>query len=185
MFILHTSRLILRDFEQDDWRAAHLFSADPDVTHYMDYIKSDSEEQTQQWIRGMIFHNQLQPRVSYNLAVIQQADNQLIGWIGIGQAHDQPGGNHSFGYALNRSYWGRGYATEALQGLLEIGFSKLEAHKIFGECDAANLASARVMEKAGMRFEAYLEERDEATGTIDTTLRYSLHYTEWVAQQQS
>ena len=182
MFIQHTSRLVLRDFVEDDWYAAHQFSADPEVTQYIDFIKSDSEAQTQQWIRGMIFHNQLQPRVSYNLAITQQTDQQLIGWIGIGQAHNNSAGDHSFGYALHRAYWGRGYATEALRAMLEIGFTKLGARTIFGECDAANPASARVMEKAGLRFDACLEERDVETGRLDTTLRYTLKYTEWRAQ---
>ncbi|WKZ30941.1 MAG: GNAT family N-acetyltransferase [Candidatus Dojkabacteria bacterium] len=57
-------------------------------------------------------------------------------------------------------YQGKGYATEALNRLIEFCFSLEGVHKIFGECDKENIASQRIMEKCGMKFEREVEEGD-------------------------
>jgi RimJ/RimL family protein N-acetyltransferase len=50
--------------------------------------------------------------------------------------------------------------TEALKGMLTFAFEHMCAGSVFGECEAANVGSARVMEKAGMqRIATYLESR--------------------------
>ncbi|MEI6790070.1 MAG: GNAT family N-acetyltransferase, partial [Myxococcaceae bacterium] len=56
------------------------------------------------------------------------------------------------GYILRKDYWGRGYGTELLQGLLVHGFSNLGLSRIVAVCNPENLASARIMEKCGMTF---------------------------------
>ena len=103
MFQLETPNLLLRDFVEDDWGAAHQLCANPQVTVHMEYIATQSESETQEWVAGLIHHNGLIPRVSYNLAVVRRVDQYLVGWIGIGQADDDTYGDHDFGYAINLS----------------------------------------------------------------------------------
>lgn len=55
------------------------------------------------------------------------------------------------GYLLYPEYWGRGYATEMAVGLLEHGYRRLGLEQIVGIVDLPNLASQRVLEKAGLR----------------------------------
>ena len=50
---------------------------------------------------------------------------------------------------------GRGYATEAAGAMLAFAFEELKLHRVYGDCDARNIASARVMEKLGMRREQH------------------------------
>jgi RimJ/RimL family protein N-acetyltransferase len=98
-----------------------------------------------------MYHNLLLPRQSYNLAIVLQAKNEVIGWIGIGQADEEEYGDLSFGYGLLPEHWGKGYATEALVAIIRLAFDEYtEAEKICGECDIENHASVRVMEKAGL-----------------------------------
>lgn len=181
MFALETPRLILRDLKEDDWSDFHALSADPNVTRYMDFIKTDTEEAAQQWVQGAIYHNQQQPRLAYSLAIVRRRDNQMIGWLGIGRPSITKAhwGDLDFGYALNRRCWGQGYMTEALNALLAFCFKELAISKIFGECDAANPASARVMEKAGLQFEERMPDHDEHTGELSDTLCYSITIEMW------
>ena len=66
--------------------------------------------------------------------------------------------NHKWqmGYVLARAYWGKGYMTEALRKLVAWALEQPEISRIWSVCDIENRASARVMEKAGMRREGTL-----------------------------
>ena len=57
---------------------------------------------------------------------------------------------------LARAYWGRGYMTEALKELIDWALKQKDIYRIWAVCDVDNLASARVMEKAGMQLEGTL-----------------------------
>ena len=180
---LITPRLILRDFEEDDWSALHAFRSDPDVARYMDW-EPETPARTRSWVLATIPHNRARPRFSYNLSIVRRADERIIGWIGIGvpsrrSAYER---EYDFGYALARAYWGQGYMTEALRALLRFAFDKLRAQRVFGECDARNIASARVMEKAGMRRETHFRHRYAAAGDEQDNFRYAIHDHEWQAE---
>jgi len=62
----------------------------------------------------------------------------------------------SYGYALARSHWGRGFASKALKALVDLALAHPGIWRARAFCDAGNRASARVMEKAGMSFEGRL-----------------------------
>ena len=68
--------------------------------------------------------------------------------------------------------------TEAVKRLLTFTFDNLGAHRVFAECDPANLASARVMMKAGMQFEGQFQAPDCPEG-VETCLRYALNDRAW------
>ncbi len=179
---LITSRLILRDFKEADWPALHLFRSDPDVARYMGWEPATPEE-TRAWVLATIPYNQEQPRSSYNLSMVRRSDERIVGWIGIGRpshrgAYER---EYDFGYALARAYWGHGYMAEALRALLQFAFEELRAQRVFGECDARNIASARVMEKAGMRREAEFRHRYKSAGEAQNNFRYAIHDHEWQA----
>lgn len=70
------------------------------------------------------------------------------------------------GYVLNRAYWNRGFVTEATRAILDVAFSVLKLHRVIATCDTRNGASARVMEKAGMRRDTTRFKK--ASGAIGT-----------------
>lgn len=78
----------------------------------------------------------------------------LIGSVGLKIA---PRFNHAeVGYWIGVPFHGKGYATEALNAILDYGFDTLNLHKIFGNHFTSNPASAHVMIKCGMKKEAEL-----------------------------
>ncbi|MEC7819557.1 MAG: GNAT family N-acetyltransferase [Pseudomonadota bacterium] len=76
--------------------------------------------------------------------------SRLIGCIGIDQIGEQGDGSVELGYWIARPYWGRGYATEAARGMIDIarliGHTRLSAGHF-----ADNPASGRVLRKVGFR----------------------------------
>jgi len=135
----------------------------------------ESVEESSTWLEGVIFHNRVQPRKAYNLAIVELSENRLIGWIGIGDSErylDE--GELGFGYMVNRRYWGKGYATEAVLRILDFGFAELHGRRISAWCFEENRASARVLEKAGLRFERRYFDSELLSGRGTTCLEFSV-----------
>jgi RimJ/RimL family protein N-acetyltransferase len=59
-------------------------------------------------------------------------------------------------YGLHPRCWGRGLATEAARAILRFGFAELRLSRIVAGTDEPNLASLRVIERLGMRYERRL-----------------------------
>src|SRR5690606_30857576 len=60
------------------------------------------------------------------------------------------------GFLVHRQFWGRGIATEACTAVVAWLWSVPTARRVWATCDAENLASARVLEKVGLRHERTL-----------------------------
>ena len=96
------------------------------------------------------------------------------GSVGIFPQTDVHRKNAEIGYWLGEDYWGRGIATGAVKQIIEYGFSIYEINRIFACSYASNLASQRVLEKAGMKLEARLKESIYKNGQFLDELIYSV-----------
>lgn len=178
-----SERLHIRDLALEDWPALHALRTDPAVYRY-NHFGPESEEETRTWIRETMVHNNLTPRLSHNCSIVLRATGEVIGWIGFGlpSAGKAAYSDLSFGYALLPAFWNQGYMTEALQLLLTFVFTTTDANSISDTCDARNLGSARVMEKAGLRLVERLIDRDDQTGEPAESYRYRILRSEWAAK---
>ena len=159
---LETPRLILRQFAPGDWDAVHTMLSDPETTRYMHFaIFTDVERR--QWFDRCVA-NEHQPDDDEDAlywAIARKDSGHVIGWFGIGTSSDAAiPGERRFGYLLDRACWNQGYMTEALRAVLACEFGARGAPRLRAQCDATNLASARVMEKAGMRREKTVFDLD-------------------------
>ena len=131
---------------------------------------SKSLEESEARLGRLIDH---QERHGFSLwAVTERASGSVIGDCGlILLAHRGP--EVELGYRLGKPYWGRGYATEAAGAWLAHGFGELGLERIVAVTHPENVASRRVLEKIGMRFDGptlyegarawlYARERDAA-----------------------
>jgi len=184
MFECRTPRLILRDFVEDDWTAIFALSQAPAVTRYQSWLRLTNEVEAQQWLQQAIHHNQFHPRQAYNLAIVHQVSHAVIGWIGWGIPSDRTHGDYDFGYALLPATWGQGYMTEALQSAIDYMFETLAATVVYGECASSNRASARVMEKNGLRLVKQWSEADQSLGASEMHERYAIQKEEWRYQRR-
>jgi RimJ/RimL family protein N-acetyltransferase len=176
-----TERLELRDFRGSDLADVYAFRSDPEVTRFMEFIPETWPE-TRTWLDKVIFHNRERPRVAYNLAIVTRTENRVIGWIGFGDSERHPGKDElGFGYALHRVCWGRGYAAEAVKAVVGFGFQQLGRRRASAWCYAENRASARVLDKAGLRLERRFVKTEPVSGETKECLEYAIHAEEWDA----
>jgi RimJ/RimL family protein N-acetyltransferase len=175
--IIRTERLVLRDFKEADWKAAHDYGSDLEVVRYMDW-GPNTEEDTKKFIQRAIDSQKEKPRKTYTLAIVLKPENKLIGGCGIyiSNSENREGW---IGYCLNRDFWGQGYGTETARALLKFSFEQLNLHRLFATCDPANIASARVLEKTGMQREGRFREHRWAKGKWRDSLLYAILDYEW------
>ena len=151
MLIAATKRLFLRLFTPADEPAlTHLF-ADPAVMRFGDGPRPP------EWVRGWLGDTlESYARRGYGpWAVVEKVSGETIGYCGLFHYADVNGRPEiEIGYRLARAWWGRGYATEAVSAARDYAFTTLGLPRLIALIDPANVASLRVAEKAGLRFEA-------------------------------
>lgn len=82
--------------------------------------------------------------------IIRKSDGQIIGDAGFkGKPDNQK--QVEIGYGLLERYWNRGYATEAMNALIEWALANEEVEKVIAETARGNQASIRVLEKIKMK----------------------------------
>ena len=102
------------------------------------------------------------------------ADNKVVGSIGVfrqGNIHRQTA---ELGYYVAEEYWSRGIMTEAIKQICEYVFSKSDILRIYAEPFAYNIASCRVLEKAGFQYEGTLRSNTVKNGKVIDMKMYSL-----------
>lgn len=87
------------------------------------------------------------------------------------------------GFVFDPTQQGHGYATEAGRVLLRIAFEELGLHRVIGRTEARNTASARVLEKLGMRREAHLIENELVKDEWQSELIFAILDREWLDVQ--
>jgi RimJ/RimL family protein N-acetyltransferase len=153
------------------------YQSDPLYLRYYHWTHR-TEQDVRQFVRMFIAQREQEPRTKFQLAITLASDGRLIGNCGIRMK--TPGAREAdLGYELDPRYWGSGYATEAAIELLAFGFRDVGLHRIWAWCIAENAASARVLEKVGMRQEGRLRENDWMQGRWWDTLLYAMLEHEW------
>ena len=83
-----------------------------------------------------------------------EVDGELAGGIGFILGSGERLGTASLGYWLGRRFWGRGVMIEAVQVATQWAFETLRVRRVWANVMAPNVASIRVLEKAGYTLEA-------------------------------
>ena len=177
---IETARLVLRELREADWAAVLAYQSDPRYLRY--YLWTERTEQAVREFVGMLVRDGAErPRTAFQLAVTLPVDGRLIGNCGI-RVGAPDAREADIGYELDPRYWGHGYATEAARAMVAFGFRNLGLHRVWAWCIAENVASARVLEKIGMRREGRLREKEWMKGRWWDTLLYAILEREWQAQ---
>jgi ribosomal-protein-alanine N-acetyltransferase len=83
-------------------------------------------------------------------AVLDKESGALIGQCGLETLEEAP--EVEVLYLFDRSYWGRGLATEAAQAAVNAGFDQAGLQRIVGLTHPDNVASQRVLRKIGLHY---------------------------------
>ena len=149
--ILTTERLILRRPQLSDAAAVfEEYAQDSEVTRYLIWRPHKEIKETYEFLVGCLARWESGEELSWGIT--RKGEDRVIGMVACrirGHAAD-------IGYALARSYWNRGYITEAVRAVVEWAAGLEPVFRVWAVCDTDNTASARVLEKVGMTREGVL-----------------------------
>lgn len=159
-----TSRLMLRRWRSDDVEPFAAMCGDPEV---MRYIGSGDTRTFEQAAASILAFERGWEEKRYGLFAVElMASNQLIGFTGLAEPTFLPDIMPAVevGWRFARHSWGKGYATEAAQAVLDFGLVELGLPEIVSIHQVGNDASCRIMQKLGMRFDR--ETIDQTCGRL-------------------
>ncbi len=145
---LHTARLLLRNWKDEDLAPFAALNADPVVMEFFaDTLSRDRSDHT-----ARVFASQIRERGWGLWAVEEVASGRFIGFVGLSIPNWQAAFTPcvEVGWRLALPFWGKGYATEAGKSSLEYGFERLGLPEIVSFTTAPNVRSQKVMQRLGM-----------------------------------
>jgi RimJ/RimL family protein N-acetyltransferase len=148
LFEIEKERLLMRQWREGDWTALHRTYGDEEVMRWLGSRSVDL--QTTAFVVGrMAMHWRL---LGYGMFAVQEkAGDELVGRVGLMLHPTWPlEPKIEVGWTLQRSVWGRGYATEAAKASLTFGFERLGLPQIFSMTLPTNRRSLAVMERCGL-----------------------------------
>jgi len=150
---LKTERLNLRPFSPDDAPAVTALVGEREIAFNTLHIPHPYEVgMAEQWIGT--HRDMYQKGEQLIFAIERRSDRKLVGAVGL--TLSQKDNRAELGYWVGKPYWGQGYCTEAAGEILRYGFEVLELNRIQASHFSRNVASAKVMEKIGMKYEGCL-----------------------------
>lgn len=167
---LRTERLLLRPFEAGDLAALHAMRACEDSVRWLYEDPPTLEQDRARLERRM--RNVRFALTGDALGFAAVAGGEIVADVSLflRSAEDHQG---EIGFITHPAHQGRGFATEAAGALLELAFDTFGLHRVSGRLEARNVASARVLEKLGMRREAHLVENELVKGEWQSELVYA------------
>ncbi len=116
---------------------------------------------------------------SRGLPQFRAGDREAIGAIGLTLHRDVERVSAELGYWIAEPFWGRGITTAAVRAMVTYAFETFPLTRVYALPYAANVPSARVLEKAGFRLEARMRRAVIKDGRVQDQLMYAITDEEW------
>lgn len=176
---VRTDRLTFRPCAEADIETTWRYRQLPDVSEWITRAPTTIEAYREQFLDAA--------RMSKTM--VFELDGQVIGdlmldvqdaWAQAEVADQAKGVEAELGWVLDPAYGGKGYATEAVLGLIRVCFEELRLRRVVANCFADNESSWRLMERIGMRREVHTRKESlHRSGEWMDGLMYALLAEEW------
>jgi [ribosomal protein S5]-alanine N-acetyltransferase len=147
--MLKTNRLHIRELTLADIHNVHKLHSLPETDEFNTLGIPETIQVTEKILESWLNVQKQEPRLSYVFGIDRNNDNTFIGLIALnlGKATYRTA---EVWFKIHKDFWRKGYTTETLIRLLDFGFNDLKLHRIEAGCATENIASSKVLEKAGM-----------------------------------
>ena len=150
---LSTERLLIKPIADADLHNVHTLHSLPEVNQFNTLGIPENINVTKaildKWMTGNTR--------SFTFTIGLQTYQEYIGIIGITLGKPKYN-NAEIWFKFHPAYWNKGYATEAVNAILEFGFNTLQLHRIEAGYATGNIGSIKVLEKVGMIREAHTRQ---------------------------
>ena len=181
---LRTERLVLREFTSGDAPDLHRLARPREVARTMLRHPHPYEEGTAEgWIAGL--RPMFEGGLGTTFAAVLREGETLLGTVSLytrapdGTAVLGEDGTGLLGFWLGVPYWNRGYATEAVAGVVRYGFEACGLLRIRANHFGSNAASGRVLRKVGMSHVGTRPNYYEKWGNAEDREEYVLLVQDW------
>ena len=159
----------LRPFDMQDLESLVQYANNANIAKFMmnKFPHPYTKEAGQQFISYAIEGSPLQ-------IFAIEVEGRAAGGIGIHPLADVESKNAEMGYWLAETYWGHGIITNAIKQMIDYGFSNFNINRIFARPFGTNVASQKVLQKAGFKLEATLEKTFFKNGEYLDELVYAV-----------
>ena len=180
MLHFETDRLILRDYNENDFEEYYKLKSDPETMYYLQDIQLFTQEEAKIDFDMVLRDSKEAGRKFYFFHIEMKETHEQIGSVGYTVVDNTPLGKivHA-GYFIYPKFWGKGYTTEAFRRVLEFAFMENNVYRVTTGCLAENKGSERVMQKCGLMKEAEHIDYEWHDGKMKTRLEYRLLKREW------
>ncbi len=175
-----TDRLILRRFMPEDFAAYSAYRSLPEIYRFL-YRDPPSPEAMRERFDARLDSPFREDGDTLLCAAVRREDDALVGDVSLTFAN-KAARQAEVGYIFSPAHAGKGYATEATEAMITLGFEKFGFHRIFARLDAKNAGSVGVVERLGLRREALLIESDRFNGVWGDECVYAVLSREWAAR---
>ena len=168
---IETKRTVLRKFKKSDAEDVLEYGSDEETLKYLIWggVETLDEAKTSitdyYWSKPGIY------------AIELKKNNKCIGAVDLRIEPDHE--KASFGYMLNRKYWGNGYMTEVMSAILNLCFEKLELNRVEATHFAGNEGSGKVMANCGMKCEGVGKKEQKMKGVFRDVVHYGITKETW------
>lgn len=177
-----TERLLLREIKIADAEAMFQYRSDPQIYKFQNW-KPRTLKEVSEFISSNIAKIPNTPNTWYQVGIYVKETNNLAGDIGlhfIGSDNMQV----EIGYTLSLEHQSKGYATEAVIGIINYLFNNLHKHRIIASLDPDNSKSIALLERIGLRKEAHFKKSLWINNEWVDDVVYAILKEEWLDQEK-
>lgn len=169
--VLETERLILRQIRKTDARSMLKYLSDKDVMEHYGLLPFQTEEEALDEIAW--YDSIFAEKTGVRWGITIKGVDEVIGSFGFLNYVAQHS-RSQIGYELDKQFWGKGIASEAIEAILEYGFGEMNLQRIEALIEPPNVASCRLVERTGFIKEGLLRSYEFNGKKFDDLYMYSL-----------
>lgn len=173
------SRVRLRWLTSADVDDLFAVFGDPEVTRYWSCPAYENRDEARELVDEI--HRYFGEKCLFQWGIELRDTGRIIGTCTLAEVSER-NRRAELGFALGRSWWGQGYAVEAVTALLDYAFQTLDLHRVEADADPRNHSSIRLLERLGFVREGTLRERWLVGGEVQDSAFFGLLRREWEAR---
>ncbi len=181
---IETRRMLLRPFRGDDLDLIKALYCDEEILRYAPFDVMSSKQAGEHLARIIRDWDET-PLRSLEFAMVQKTDGARLG-----RSHiliDPETDTGMIGWFLRKECWGNRFAGEAGEALIRCCFDRLGLHRVNALCHPGNRASRKVLERCGLRQEAWFRQkcryRKNGVTFWEDELEYAILASEWAEKR--
>ncbi|TAG46418.1 MAG: N-acetyltransferase [Betaproteobacteria bacterium] len=169
--IIHTERLLLRLVRREDLPALFDVNSNPAVTQFLPYPAWQTMDDANVWYERTLTRQET--GAAWQFAIVLQQTGLALGTCLLFN-FDPSSRRAETGYVLGQAHWSKGYASEAMRGLIAYAFDTLDLRRLEAQINPNNVASCALIERLGFAREGLLRERFFDNGGFCDSAFYGL-----------